>query len=58
MCLLMTPFLLRLEKKMKHIMAASIEGLYIVPDFSELCKRRDTLSLDNYFESTCYYKRT
>ena len=42
----------------KHAMAASIEALYIILGFPDIKQRQDALSLDEYFESVCSYKRT
>lgn len=46
------------RNKMRHVMAVSIEALYIILGFPKVEKRQDCLSLDKYFESTCSYKRT
>ena len=45
------------RENMGHIMAASIEALYIILGFPDLEKRQNPLSLDKYYESVCSYER-
>ena len=44
-------------ENIKHIMAASIEALYIVLGYSNVEIRQSPLSLDKYYQSICSYKR-
>ena len=41
----------------KHIMAAIVEALYIILGHSNTEIRQNTLSLDKYFKSTCFYEQ-
>ena len=45
------------RSKIKHAMATSVEALYMILGYPDGEMRQNSLSLDKYFGSTCFYKR-